>query len=186
MTTAPSRYTRPAIALHWVLAVLIIANLCGGLYMTELAFSPQKLKYYSWHKWVGVTVFVLSALRLLWRLRHPAPPLPEAMPAWQRTAADASHRVLYALFFAVPIAGWMFSSASGFPVVWFGVLQIPDLVGKDRELAEVLKLAHRSLAYGLGLVVVMHIAAALKHHFVDRDDVLQRILPDRKLPESTP
>jgi cytochrome b561 len=80
----------------------------------------------------------------------------------------------------------MFSSASGFPVVWFGVLQIPDLVGKDRELAEVLKLVHRSLAYGLGLVVVMHIAAALKHHFVDRDDVLQRILPERKLPESTP
>jgi cytochrome b561 len=186
MTTAPSRYTRPAIALHWVLAVLIIANLSGGLYMTELAFSPQKLKYYSWHKWVGVTVFVLSALRLLWRVRHPAPPLPEAMPAWQHAAAHASHRVLYALFFAVPIAGWMFSSASGFPVVWFGVLQIPDLVGKDRELAEVLKLVHRSLAYGLGLVVVMHIAAALKHHFVDRDDVLQRILPERKLPEPNP
>lgn len=178
-----SRYTPTAIALHWLLAILIIANLSGGLYMSGLEFSPQKLKYYSWHKWAGMTILVLSALRLLWRLNHPAPPLPGSMPPWQVQAAHVSHWLLYFLFFATPIFGWLFSSASGFQVVWFGVLPIPDLIGKDKELAEVLKLVHRGLAYGLGVVVVAHIAAALKHHFVDRDDVLKRMLPERKLPE---
>jgi cytochrome b561 len=186
MTGAPERYTRTAIALHWLLAVLIIANLAGGLYMTELAFSPQKLKYFSWHKWAGVTVFALSAGRLLWRLRHPAPPLPQEMPAWQHKAAHLSHRLLYALFFAVPLAGWLFSSAQGFQTVYLGLVPIPDLLDKNKELANVLRLVHKSLAYGLGAVVVAHIAAALKHHFVDRDDVLERILPERKRAESTP
>ena len=183
MSPATTRFTPMAIALHWLAAVLIIANLLGGLYMTGLKLSPQMLKFYSWHKWAGVTIFLLSALRLLWRLRHPAPALPGAMPPWQRTAAHASHHVLYALFFAVPLAGWLFSSAEGFQTVYLGLLPIPDLLGKDKELAHVLKLVHRYLAYGLGLVVVTHVAAALKHHFVDRDDVLLRILPASKRPE---
>jgi cytochrome b561 len=183
MNATSTRYTPTAIALHWVVAVLIIANLLGGLYMTGLKLSPQMLKYYSWHKWAGVTIFTLSALRLLWRLRHPAPALPEAMPPWQRTAAHASHYLLYAFFFAVPLAGWLFSSAEGFQTVYLGLLPIPDLLEKNKELAHVLKLVHKYLAYGLGLVVVTHIAAALKHHFVDRDDVLMRILPQRKYQE---
>jgi cytochrome b561 len=145
--------------------------------MVELALSPAKLRYYSWHKWVGVTVFTLSALRLLWRLGHPAPALPPAMPQWERRAAHASHRLLYALFFAAPLSGWLFSSASGFQTVWFGVLPIPDLLGKSRELADILKLVHKSLVYSLGAVVAVHAAAALKHHFHDRDDVLTRMLP---------
>ena len=171
------RYTRTAIALHWIAAVLIIGNLSWGLYMVSLEFSPAKLKYYSWHKWTGVTIFVLAAARLLWRLRHPAPALPAHMPTWESRAAHASHILLYVLFFAGPLTGWFFSSAQGFQTVWFGVLPIPDLIGKDRELADVLKTVHRSTVYTLGVLIAVHAVAALKHHFLDRDDVLVRMLP---------
>jgi cytochrome b561 len=93
VSTLPQRYTPTAIALHWLVAVFIVANLLGGLYMTGLTLSPQKLKYFSWHKWAGVTIFALSALRLLWRLSHAAPALPGGMPAWQRSAAHASQQL---------------------------------------------------------------------------------------------
>lgn len=171
------RYTRTAIALHWIMAALILGNLAWGLWMVELPLSPSKLKYFSWHKWTGVTVFVLAAARLLWRLRHPAPPLPPGMPRWERTGAHVSHYALYVLFFAGPLTGWLFSSAAGFQTVWFGVLPIPDLLGKNRELADVLKLVHRSVVYALGGVIAVHAAAAVKHHVLDRDDVLVRMLP---------
>jgi cytochrome b561 len=172
-----AEYSRAAVGLHWIAAALIIGNLAFGLYMVDLPLTPAKLKYYSWHKWAGVTIFLVSALRLLWRLTHPSPALPSSMPAWQRTAANASHHVLYLLFFAAPLSGWLFSSAAGFPTVYFGVLPIPDLLAKNKELADILKLVHRSLNYALVALVVMHIAAAIKHHVVDRDDVLARMLP---------
>jgi cytochrome b561 len=172
-----AEYSRAAVGLHWIAAALIIGNLAFGLYMVDLPLTPAKLKYYSWHKWAGVTIFLVSALRLLWRLTHPSPALPSSMPAWQRTAANASHHALYLLFFAAPLSGWLFSSAAGFPTVYFGVLPIPDLLAKNKELADILKLVHRSLNYALVALVVMHIAAAIKHHVVDRDDVLARMLP---------
>jgi cytochrome b561 len=181
----PSRYTPTAVALHWIVAVLIIGNLCFGLYMTGLDLSPTKLKYYSWHKWSGVTIFLFVAVRLLWRLTHPAPALPAEMPAWERKAAHAGHALLYFLFFAAPISGWLFSSASGFPVVYFGVVPIPDLLGKDKELAETLKIVHRTINYTLAGVVVLHAAAAIKHHLVDRNDVLVRMLPFLTPPSKT-
>jgi cytochrome b561 len=170
-------YSRIAIGLHWVAALLIIGNLAFGLTMVDLPLSPAKLRYYSWHKWAGVTIFLLSAARLLWRLVHPAPALPPSMPAWQRTAANASHHVLYLLFFAAPLSGWLFSSAAGFQTVYFGVLPLPDLLAKNKELADLLKLVHRVANYTLATLVVVHVAAAVKHHVVDRDDVLARMLP---------
>jgi cytochrome b561 len=176
-STRPTDYTRTAIGLHWIAAALIVGNLAFGLYMVDLSLSPAKLRYYAWHKWAGVTVFLLSALRLLWRLGHPAPALPAGMPGWQRAAANASHHALYVLFFAVPLSGWLFSSAAGFPTVYFGVWQLPDLIAKNKELADVLKVIHRVLAYSLGAVAVLHAAAAVKHHVIDRDDVLTRMLP---------
>ena len=176
-SAGPTDYTATAIALHWVAGTFIVGNLAFGLYMVDLPLSPAKLKYYSWHKWAGVTIFLLSAARLLWRLAHPAPPLPETMPAWQRAAANASHHLLYLLFFAAPLTGWLFSSAAGFQTVYFSVLPIPDLLGKDKELADVLKLVHRFANYTLAALVVVHAAAAIKHHVVDGDDVLVRMLP---------
>jgi cytochrome b561 len=176
-STSITDYSRTAIGLHWFAALLIIGNLAFGLYMVDLPLSPAKLKYYSWHKWAGVTIFLLSALRLLWRLAHPAPALPASKPAWQRTAANASHHVLYLLFFAVPLSGWLFSSAAGFQAVYFGVLPLPDLLTKNKELADILKLVHRFANYTLAALVVVHVAAAVKHHVVAGDDVLARMLP---------
>jgi cytochrome b561 len=124
------RYDGVAIAAHWLLALLILLNLALGLYMHDLPLSPLRLRLFNWHKWAGITILSLSALRLLWRLTHQPPPdLP--MTRWQRVAAHAVHWALYALFFAVPLAGWGYSSATGFPVVWFGVLPLPDWVPVD-------------------------------------------------------
>jgi cytochrome b561 len=173
-----SRYHPVAIAFHWLLAAAIVVSFGVGLYMTELPLSPQRLKLYNWHKWAGVTILALSALRLLWRLTH-RPPADPPMPAWQRSAAHITHKALYVLFFAVPLAGWAYSSAAGFPVVVYGLLPLPDFVPADKSLAEVLKPLHRYLAYLLALLVAGHVAAALKHHFVDRDRLLHRMWPDR-------
>ena len=177
MSTA-HRYTATAIALHWLLALMILGSLAVGLYMTGLPFSPTRLKLFNWHKWAGVLILLLSALRLLWRLAHRPPPAP-AMPGWQRRAAAATHGLLYALFFAVPLAGWAYSSASGFPIVVFGVLPLPDWVPVNRELADTLKALHHWLAHALGGLVALHVAAALKHQFIDRDGLLARMWPAR-------
>ena len=175
--TPGAGYTRTAIVLHWVLAALIIGNLAFGLYTVGLPLSPQKLKLFSWHKWIGVTVFMLAALRLLWRLTHPAPALPDAMHGWERRLARGAHVLLYVLFLAAPLTGWLFSSAAGFQSVYLGLIPIPDLLEKNREVADVLRFAHRWINYTMAAVIVGHAGAALKHHFVDRDDVLVRMLP---------
>lgn len=175
----PARYNGPAIALHWLLALLITAAFGVGLYMADLPMSPARLKLFNYHKWAGVTILVLSALRLLWRLAH-RPPADLPAPRWQQRAAHAMHWALYALFFLVPLAGWAYSSAAGFPVVWFGVLPLPDFVPKDKALAEILKSRHELLAWALAVLVLLHIAAALKHQFIDRDGLLDRMRPARR------
>jgi cytochrome b561 len=171
------RYTPAAIALHWIVAFLILANLALGLYTVDLPLSPAKLRNFSYHKWIGVTVFMLAAARLLWRLAHAPPALPVAMAPWERRTAHLTHALLYVLFFAAPLTGWLFSSAAGFQTVYLGVVPIPDLLSKDKGLADALKLAHKSINYTLAAVIVLHAAAALKHHFIDKDDVLRRMLP---------
>jgi cytochrome b561 len=176
--TTPQRYHAVSIAFHWLLALAIVGALGVGLYMTSLPMSPTRLKLYNWHKWAGVTILVLSAARLLWRLRH-RPPADLPAPAWQQRAAHLAHGALYVLFFAVPLAGWAYSSAAGFPIVWFGVLPLPDFVPVNRELSELIKAVHQWLAYALATLIVVHIAAALKHHFIDRDGLLQRMQPGR-------
>jgi len=172
------RYSGVAIALHWLLAVLIAGSLGVGLYMADLPMSPTRLKLFNYHKWAGITILALSALRLLWRLAHRPPP-DVAMPRWQRRTAHATHWALYALFFLTPLAGWAYSSAAGFPVVVFGVIPLPDFVPVDRALAETLKSRHHAMAFLLALVVVLHVGAALKHHFLDRDGLLDRMWPRR-------
>jgi cytochrome b561 len=172
------RYSRIAIALHWLLALMIVGAFGVGVYMADLPMSPDRLKLYNWHKWAGVTILALSALRLLWRLTH-RPPADAPGPRWQQLAAHATHMALYALFFAVPLVGWAYSSAAGFPIVWFGVLPLPDFVPKDKALAELIKPWHESLAWAMAALVVLHIAAAIKHQFIDRDGLLDRMRPGR-------
>jgi cytochrome b561 len=172
----PVRYGAVAIAFHWLLAVMIVGSFCVGLYMTDLHMSPLRLKLFNWHKWAGITILALSALRLLWRLTHrPPPDVP--MAAWQQRAAHLTHYALYLLFFLVPLAGWAYSSAAGFPIVVFGVIPLPDFVGVDKAVAEVLKSSHHLLAFALAVVVLGHVGAALKHQFIDRDGLLRRMWP---------
>ena len=177
MNAVSTRYSSPAIALHWIVAALIVTNLALGLYTVDLPLSPAKLRNFSYHKWIGVTIFLLAAARLLWRLGHRPPELPVAMAPWERRTAHLTHILLYILFFAAPLTGWLFSSAAGFQTVYLGMVPIPDLLSKDKALADALKLAHRTINYTMAAVIVLHAAAALKHHFVDRDDVLRRMLP---------
>ena len=172
------QYTATAKSLHWLMAVMLFGLLALGLYMTELPLSPEKLKLYSWHKWAGVTVFLLLFFRLLWRIKNPPPPLPESMPRTLQLVAHAGHFGLYALMFAIPLSGWLMSSAKGFQTVYFGVLPIPDLIEKNKELGHLLAEVHETLSWLFIILLVGHIAAALKHHFIDKDDILVRILPD--------
>lgn len=180
-TQRATRYSGVAMALHWLLAMALIGLFVLGVYMADLPFSPARLKLYNWHKWAGVTILALSVLRLVWRLTHPAPALPAAteaaMPAWQRVAHHGTHHALYALFFVVPLVGWAYSSAAGFPVVLFGVLPLPDFVPADKALAELIKPWHGISAFAMGALVLAHVGAALKHQFIDRDGLMQRMLP---------
>ena len=180
---APRRYTRTAMLFHWVLGLALIGLFSVGLYMADLPFSPQRLKLYNWHKWAGVTLLALAVLRVLWRLSHRPPALPaamvRAMPRWQTLAHHATHGLLYALFFAVPLIGWAYSSAAGFPIVFLGLWQLPDFVPVSKDLAEAIKPWHQYSAFAMAGLVVLHVAAALKHQFIDRDDLIARMLPGR-------
>ena len=177
MSQNPQRYTRTAIGLHWWIAILIFIAFPLGVYMHDLPLSPYKLKLYSWHKWVGVTVFMLVILRIFWRTTHTPPAFPDSLPTWQKRASQITHFLLYVLIIAVPISGWLMSSAKGVQTVWFGVLPLPDLLGKDKSLGNLLKVVHESLNYGLLALVVIHTLAAIKHHFIDKDNILRRMLP---------
>lgn len=173
------RYTRTSMLLHWLIAVLILGLFGLGIYMADLPLSPQKLKLYSYHKWAGITVLGLALIRILWRIKHQPPALPPSQPQWQQVAAHAGHLLLYVLIVFAPLSGWLMSSAHGFTTVWFGVLPLPDLIPKDRELAEFLKLVHRYLNYSFLAIVTGHALVALKHQLLDRDGTLSRMLPSR-------
>lgn len=167
-------YDGVAICLHWALAVALAGCFFLGLYMADLPFSPQRIRLYNWHKWVGSTILATTVLRLLWRLTH-RPPEDIPMPPWQRRASRAAHHLLYLLCLAVPLVGWAYSSSAGFPVVVFGVLPLPNFVPADKGLAAAIKPWHKSLAWTMALLVLAHIGAALKHQFIDRDGLLSRM-----------
>lgn len=170
-------YTRTAKALHWLMTVLLVGLLALGFYMHDLPLSPDKLQLYAWHKWAGVTAFLLVCVRLAWRLSHRPPALPQTMPRLMQVAAHGGHALLYLLMIAIPLSGWLMSSAKGFQTVWFGVLPIPDLLEKNKELGDLLASVHKTLNVLFVAVLLGHVIAAFKHHFMDKDDVLARMLP---------
>jgi len=174
---APARYHAIAIALHWLVAIAVVATFPLGVYVADLPLSARKSELVAVHKWIGVTVFALMGVRLAWRLGHRPPPLPAALPPWQRRAAAIAHGGLYALLLAIPLSGWLYSSAAGVPTVYLDRWRLPDLVGANDALAAALKRAHQSLNFALLALVVAHVAAAVKHHFVDRNGLLVRMLP---------
>lgn len=174
-----AQYTSTAKWLHWLMAIALCAVFVLGFYMHDLPFSPLKLKLFSWHKWAGVCLFMLVFIRLAWRIMHRPPPLPGHMKPIERLIAHAGHHTLYLLMIVIPLSGWLMSSAKGFQTVLFGVFPLPDLLEKNEMLGGLLQQLHLGLNLFLALVVVGHAAAALKHHFIDKDDVLARMMPSR-------
>jgi cytochrome b561 len=174
-----TRYGAVAMLFHWSMAIMIVLALLLGWYMADLPFSLARVKLFNWHKWLGMTIMLLAALRLLWRLSQAAPPLPRTMARGELVLAHVSHVSMYILFFAVPLIGWTRSSAAGFPIVYFGLVRLPDFVGKDKALAASLTQAHAVAAYTLAALVVLHVAAAIKHAVIDRDNVMSRMVPGR-------
>jgi cytochrome b561 len=173
----PDRYGLPAQIFHWVIAALIVTQFVLARTALDLPLGVHKLALLARHKSFGMTVLMLAVLRLLWRLWHPAPPLPAGMKPLQRAAARATHIAFYVLLFAMPLTGWMMSSAKNYSVSWFGLFTWPNLIGKSEPAFNFLKNTHDLLSDVLFAVAVLHILAALKHHFWDRDDVLLRMLP---------
>ncbi|MBK9571916.1 MAG: cytochrome b [Rhodoferax sp.] len=177
----PQRYTTTAILLHWLSALAVLGLLMLGWYMADLPLSPQRLKLFNWHKWAGVSVLGLTLMRLLWRWTHRPPALPAELvgqtQAWQLRLARATHVTMYGLLLLVPLIGWAYSSASGFSVVLFGVLPLPDLLPKDQALAQWVKPWHAVGAYSLCALIALHLAAALKHQFVGKDGLMRRMWP---------
>jgi cytochrome b561 len=173
-----ARYTGIAIFLHWLIALGIVIAFGMGLTMTDMpGITPAKLRLFNWHKWLGITVLMLAALRLLWRLFHRPPALPQAMPKWQRLIAELTHYALYVLMFAIPLSGFFYSLAAGFPVVYLGFIPLPVLIEPNPTLKPLLKEIHYWLNMGMAALVVAHAGAALQHHFISRDDILKRMLP---------
>ncbi|MDO8654061.1 MAG: cytochrome b [Undibacterium sp.] len=173
------RYTRLSIFFHWLIAILIVAAFALGSVMTDMKISPTKLQYYSWHKWLGVTILGLVALRLLTRLFSGAPAHLDSLKKWEKQVASGTHALLYLLMFAVPLSGYFYTSAAGFPVVYLGLFELPTIIGPNPELKPLLKELHEMLTTVILVVVGLHVAAALKHHFIDKDGTMQRMLPGK-------
>jgi cytochrome b561 len=165
--------------LHWSIAVLIFAQFGLGWLATGWKLSPTKLNLFVWHKSTGMLILALVIARLLWRLANPTPALPADTPAWERTAARASHVLIYAMMFAMPLSGWIINSAAGVPFSIFWWIPLPAITAPNKPLAELAALVHFSLFTAFAVLLVVHIGAALRHHYVKRNDVLTRMLPAR-------
>jgi len=186
LTTAVSRYSRAAMGFHWAVALLIFAAFPIGIYMHNLVLSPEKLKLINYHKWLGIAAFMLAAMRLAWRMAQRPPALPATLAKWERISAAAMHHLLYMLILLVPLSGWLMSSAKGFQTVWFGVLPLPDLLDKDKEIGKLLEQVHRIANFTMLGLVGGHMAAALRHHFLAEGEVLVRMIPFRRRPLRVP
>jgi cytochrome b561 len=180
-TTA--RWGSVAQFLHWLIVALIITQVILA-FSAEQLHGMAKLAMLARHKSVGITILMLATVRLVWRLGNPTPPLPTTLKPYERLLARFTHAALYVLIFAMPMSGWIMTSARGFPASWFNLFQLPDLVAKNRPLYEAMKQTHETLAWTLGAVATLHLLAALKHHFVLKDTVLRRMLPFGKVSES--
>jgi cytochrome b561 len=168
--------------LHWLIVALLILQATLGSIAADLPLGMKKLAMLARHKSVGITILGLAVLRLLWRWANPTPPLPDTLKPYERVLANVTHAALYILLFALPLTGWTMSSARGFPVSWFGFIQLPDLVPKNKILYDALLETHETLVWVLYGVVALHVLAALKHHFMLKDDVLRRMLPFTRAP----
>lgn len=173
------RYTGVAILLHWLIAIGVIAMFVIAYYMTDIPKrTPDRAFWFNLHKSIGTTIGVLVLLRLAWRATHVPPALPASVPAWEVSVAKVVHLLLYACLVAMPVIGFLASNFTKYGVKYFG-LQIGPFFAEDLAMRDSLQTVHQLVSYLLGVLVILHVAAALKHLFVDRDDVFQRMLPGR-------
>jgi cytochrome b561 len=175
---APQRYGAVAIGLHWLMAILLTTLIVVGLYMVSLpdaGFDTRKIVLILYHKQLGMFALGLALLRLAWRAGHALPALVEALPEWQKVAARFVHLCLYGLMFALPVTGWLMSSAAGFSVSILGLFDLPDFVAQDDYLFQAFVQAHKWSGYALLALTVVHAGAALKHHFMDKDETLRKM-----------
>ena|SRR3990167_9180671 len=175
MTNTENRYGIVTIFLHWLMAILIIGLLVLGLYMVALPISYEKLKLYGWHKEYGLLALALVIFRLIWRLINITPHL--SLPLLEKLAARSVHWAFYIFMFAMPITGWLITSAAGLPASFFGLFVLPNLIAPNEELRIFFQAVHKWLGYGFIATIVLHASAALKHHFINKDDILRRMLP---------
>src|SRR5579863_10139056 len=173
----PTRYSAVAQSFHWIIAALIVTQFVLAYAADDLPLGVHKLALLARHKSFGMTILMLASLRLLWRVAHPPPALPSNMRPLERFAARGTHAAFYVLLFAMPLTGWMMSSAKNYSVSWFGLFTWPNLIGKNEQAFDFLRSTHDLLSDVLFAIAVLHILAALKHHFWDRDDVLLRMIP---------
>lgn len=172
-----TRYGLVTIFFHWLIAIIILAQLTLGLYMTGLPRGLLKLKLYGWHKEIGVLILALAICRLSWRLINIKPAFSFYIPAWQQFAADFVHRAFYFFLLALPLTGWLMSSAAGLSVSFFGLFLLPDLIAPNKELFTVFNKLHEWLAWGLIIFVVLHVLAVIQHLVVYRENILRRMWP---------
>jgi cytochrome b561 len=175
----PQRYGAVAVTLHWLMAIVLTVLVVFGLYMVSLpdvGFDTRKIVLILYHKQIGMFALVLALLRLGWRVGHALPALIETLPEWQKVAARLVHLCLYALMFALPLTGWLMSSAAGFPVSLFGLFDLPDFVPKDDYLFQAFVQAHKWSGYALIALTLVHAGAALMHHFINKDETLKKML----------
>ena len=165
-----------AIILHWFMGVLVIGLLCLGLYMADLPSGLEKLKFVVWHKEFGLLVLFLVCFRFLWRVININPSL-AGLPWYEKLAARVVHGALYVFMFAMPLTGWLMSSAAGHTPSFFGLFDMPNLVGPNKALAGLFNEIHQYLAYTLIGLITLHTLGALKHHFIDRNNIFRRMLP---------
>lgn len=173
-----ARYTSVAVALHWLIALLVVVQLTLGWTMIEIPVKPVGVRAYwfNLHKSIGVTIALLALVRLGWRWRHPAPPLPATVPLWQRRAAAASHALLYVCLIGMPLIGFLGSTFSGYPIKYFGIT-LPQWGHKSDELKSFFSAVHLGLAWVFMTLITLHVSAAIKHLLVDRDGVFWRMWP---------
>lgn len=174
-----ARYSAGAIAFHWIIALLILLNYVA-VWVASTMPKPEKMQVMANHKAIGLTILTLSVLRILWRLTHRAPPFAAGVKRWEAALARTVHTLFYVLIIAIPLTGWAMVSSfgAGKPVSWFGLVDVPALpVSSDRATSGAFNEAHELLAIAVLLLLMLHVAGALKHQFFDRDGTLGRMVP---------
>lgn len=171
--------------LHWTIALLVVAIATIGLLMTEMANTPRKVEIYAIHKSLGLSILALVVLRLAWRAYAGRPQPLAGTPRWQRRIATFTHAGMYVLLFAMPLSGWLFNSAAGYPLQWFGMFNLPALAGEDRGLRDLAGDLHEAGFWLLLTLVIAHAGAALYHHLFLHDATLTRMLPRHRTKGST-